>query len=96
MKWKDITTYGQGIKEKIPETLRCEIGNLSIIVHRIHRLDGWYLTCRYLNIEHDKLDYDKLQDCQNQAVEIVRQALFAKAQEIQDIRKILKELEVGK
>ena len=93
MKWKDGTSYSRGNEERIPTVLKCEISKLEILVHRIHGLGGWYLTCRYLNIEYQKLDYDELQDCQSQAVEIVRQKLYEKALEIQEIKNILKELE---
>jgi hypothetical protein len=84
MIWKDGTTYSRDDKERVPSILRCKIGTLEIIVHRIHRLDGWYLTCRYLDIKDYTLSYKTLEDCQEQAVRIVKNTLYAKSQEITD------------
>jgi len=85
MNWKDTSSYSRDSEEKIPSVLKCKIGSLEIIVHRIHGLGGWRLTCRYLDIKDFLLKGEDLEFCQHQATVIVKKSLYAKVQEMQDI-----------
>jgi hypothetical protein len=88
MIWKDGTSYSQGDEERIPTLLKCKIKTLEIIVHRIHGIPGWYLTCRYLESMHIKdhrLNGEDLESCKHQSIAIIKKALYDKAQEIQGI-----------
>lgn len=46
--------------------------NLTIIIHRIHYCDGWYLTCRLLNMEQEKLKSDSIMAAIEEAKEVIK------------------------
>ena len=97
MNWKDGTNCSRGDKIRTPSILRCEIGALEIVVHRIHGIpDTWYLTCRYLDIKDHRLVGEDLESCEHQSIAIIRKALYAKIQEMQDVLVDMQEGEKGK
>lgn len=51
--WKDITSYSQGCKERIPTTYEDKAGLIRIVVtcgHRDYRPE-WVMHCYQLNID---------------------------------------------
>ncbi len=55
-KWKDISSYSQNDKERIPTIWELRIGHLRVVVHR-HRWeepDKWFMSV------HGDIDIDKL------------------------------------
>ena len=58
MKWKSNAKYN--VSAHLGTSFASEVGD--VIIHRIHHLDGWYLTCRDLGIESLKLDATSFED----------------------------------
>ena len=75
MKWKDITTYSQGDKERIPcwwkanlETIDLRVGNKHIYVEE----DKWIMHCEKFGFDIHILESDNEEDAKKEAVELVK------------------------
>lgn len=44
-KWKDETTYARGETDRTPRVWALRAHNLRLAVHRIHHLEGWFMSC---------------------------------------------------
>lgn len=59
MEWKDATSYRQGERQQKPppepRQWEARFGDIRISVHRVHRVDGWFLSCYQLGIDRRML-----------------------------------------
>lgn len=76
MKWKDISSYSQGDREKKPRTVRLDVAGLKIVITRhIHNApDDWVLNCEpWFNGR--KVGDGALEDAKETALYLVRDRL---------------------
>lgn len=66
MQWKDETSYSQNEKrnETEPRVWEVRFDDMRVVVHRIHRLKGWFVSCRQIGINDWELQVpsDKPED----------------------------------
>lgn len=57
MEWKDATSYGQDARRGVtePRIWEARFDSIRMSVHRVHGLDGWYLSCHQLGIDCSQL-----------------------------------------
>jgi hypothetical protein len=81
--WKDISSYSQSDKERIPKTFKCTISKYSLLVTRHRDYPGqWLLRC-------DGMFYEiPIEDCSAQAARAQAFTLFK-----QHALELIKELE---
>ena len=86
MNWKDISSYSQGDRERIPRIWNCRIGRMSITVHRhIHYPDWqWLLSCMPFFTNHE-LPFQDVEMAKEEAIKLV----------LIKLKKIIKELKEG-
>lgn len=78
--WKDESGYSHGQRGKVePSVLTCEADYLTVTVHRLHGLQGWFLNCRALDMVDRALDSPELKFAQDQAVRMVIKNAHARA-----------------
>ena len=70
MTWKDVTSYQRGAKKE-PNAWECWADWLRITVHRMHGLDGWFLSARYL-IDQRSIPYADLEKSKTWALGAVK------------------------
>lgn len=86
MSWRDVTSYSQGDKERVPrswEWKRIGPPTLRILVHRLIGLPGWYLTCFDVNLRDMGLG-DDLEKAKANALKMVRVRLAAWAEMVKE------------
>ena len=45
IEWKDITSFSQGDKERVPRTFEARVDAIRLVVTRRHGLNGWFMVC---------------------------------------------------
>ncbi len=65
--WKDITTYSQGDKERIPRSWQMDIGMFRLIVTRKHGLEGWFMDVHGI-ISFRRLESEEISDAKLEAL----------------------------
>jgi len=67
--WKDVSSYSQGSRGKIePTSWEAEIGDLRLIVHRLHGIQGtWFWSCHDVRVDRQELDAQEAGDAQREA-----------------------------
>jgi hypothetical protein len=77
MKWKDATSYSRDDKEKVPNAFQLENVSFRLSVHRMHRLQGWFLTCYDVGrlFEGRQLVAEDLEEAKKEAVDLVYEKL---------------------
>jgi hypothetical protein len=71
--WKDVTTYSQGEKERIPRIWEVRFGRARLSVHRVHGIDGWYATCLFW--DRKSLQSDTVDEAKREAVKLLETEL---------------------
>jgi hypothetical protein len=73
--WKDVTSYSQRDKEKIPRTL--ELRKLSpfntrlVISRHIHYPDTWLVSCKGTDIDNVDLHTDNVEEAKQKAIDCI-------------------------
>ena len=78
--WKDVTSYSQGDKERIPTCFEYRTPYLRIVIVWGHRSypDTWVATCHNLGIDTKDLhldSYDKIDYAKEKALVLVEKTL---------------------
>lgn len=88
MKWKDVTSYSHSDSSRVPRSWEADFGICQVTVHRLHGADGWYVSCRSLNISRNLLTATTAEEAKYEGLEYVRVTLQKMADamkvEIQD------------
>lgn len=69
--WKDVTSYSQGTRERIPRSFELRAGVIRVVVTRLHGCDGWYLRCDQLGFGMHQLP-DDLEEAKAKAIRAAR------------------------
>ena len=75
MNWKDITTYRQGDKERIPSWWRADLKTINLQVgnRHIYVEEGkWIMNCEKFGFDIHILEADNEEDAKKEAVELVK------------------------
>lgn len=77
MEWKDITSYSQRDKERIPRVLECKLApNISVTIHRhIYYGNEWLLSCKFLGYDCFQLGTEDIENAKTKALVRVRDKL---------------------
>lgn len=87
MEWKDITSYSQRDKDKIPRILECKLSNnISVIVHKhIYYENEWLLSCKFLGYNCIQLGTEDIKNAQTKAIVRVKDGLTKMNNLISDV-----------
>ena len=76
LKFKDISSYSQGAKDRTPHSFEARVGGFKLVVTRhIHYPEQWLLRCD--PFLETAIDDCPVADAQRQAVDRLRTALVA-------------------
>lgn len=77
MEWKDITSYSQRDKERIPRVLECKLANnIAVTVHKhIYCGNEWLLSCTFLGYNCIQLETEDIENAKIKALVRVRDGL---------------------
>lgn len=77
MEWKDITSYSQRDKERIPRVWECKLApNISVTVHKhIYYGNAWLLSCEFLGYDCFQLGTEDIENAKTKALVRVRDGL---------------------
>jgi len=75
--WKDITTYSQGDKERIPSVYEFTIGGFRVAIHRHmdYEKDRWLVSCDALRINKIKLSNKDIEKAKLEGLQFVNNVL---------------------
>lgn len=77
-KWKDITTYMRGEKERVPKTWGLflqELGYKVVVTRHIYAENTWILRCQKADIEFLDLETDDIDEAKEKAITIIKNYL---------------------
>lgn len=90
MKWRDMTTYRHGDRERKPRILECKLNDSIILkVHKhIYYEDEWLLSCSFLGFDCRQLGTTNMEQAEINALatackelrnmeSIIKEAIFA-------------------
>lgn len=80
MKFISNAKYNQPVESG--SIFEAKAGRLRISVHRIHHLDGWYLTCQEIRIHQHKLKSDGFINATKEAREIIKSVIDVMKEDI--------------
>lgn len=84
--WRDVTSYSQGDKKRIPRVWELEGTPAKITVHRYSGIpDTWFVTCREIGLETKALALVDIDDAQQEAISIVQERICQRITELQDL-----------
>lgn len=69
--WEDATSYSRGDKERIPSIWHLKVGCLRIAIHRLIRMEGWFVTCYALDIENNPLCSEDINKAKIEGLQLV-------------------------
>ena len=70
--WRDVTSYSRGDTDRTPRVWEADFGICRVTAHRRHGCDGWFVSCRELNISRAMLAATSAEDAQREGLEYVR------------------------
>ena len=89
--WKDASSYSRGERGKVEPTaweiVSAPPGRLRICVHRVHRLEGWFVTCHELRIDRRELGDVTLDEAKTSALALVGQQLSTLFHDLRSIQR---------
>lgn len=92
IKVRDITSYSQGEKERLPRVIEVEAFGIKFKVHRhIYYPGTWLLTCDYLKIDKKDLKTDDMQEALSKAKIDILSTIDAEIIFLKCIKKVLNE-----
>lgn len=93
IKIRDISTYARG-EEKKPNIIEIEVAGIKFRVHRhIYCPGTWLLTCRDLNIEHEDMETDDMEEALHNAKVFMLGAIDGAVAALSAARQVLEETE---
>ena len=76
IEWEDITSYAQNDKERIPKSIRTEINNIDITIHRhVNYNEELFITSNSLHMRGWSLKTNDYEEAKNNALTFVKQYL---------------------
>ena len=91
IQWKDITSFSQHDKERIPTCFECKNGDMNIVVtcSHINYRGEWVMHCRALGIDTLHMPTVKTYDeAKERAVKIISKKLDRLVANLSDIEKL--------
>lgn len=79
--YKDVTNYSRDDKERKPSILENDVNGIMFRVHKhIYCGDQWFLTCKELAIEQERLHTEDMEEAKKLGVERMRELLNKKVE----------------
>ena len=75
--WRDTTSYSQSEITRDTRTVEVAFGSATLIVTRVHRLKGWYMSFYVNGCKHDDLAATGLEDAKIEALVRIRTQMKA-------------------
>jgi hypothetical protein len=84
--WRDVSSYSQGQKERLPRTFSLALPSFSVVVtrHLHYPPDVWVLRCPELGMDTHPLESSSLELAQFEAMKLVREKLAANLKALED------------
>jgi hypothetical protein len=74
--WQDVTSYSRGERGRKPPNIWQLKGHLDVQVHRYIHCEGWFLSCRALNLQVEQLTALDADGAKTEALDRVRTILL--------------------
>jgi len=89
--WRDASSYSRGERGTVEPTaweiVSASPGRMRVCVHRVHRLEGWFVTCHELRIDRRELGDVTLDEAKMSALKLVAQTLDDLSDQFDSIRR---------
>lgn len=83
-KWKDITSYSQGDKERVPRVWKIHFGDFELTVHRHIYYDPKMWLASSPLFERREMGED-LEEAKKKAIELLKSKLTTAIKEMEDV-----------